>query len=168
MIQELSFPEAKGVVICGDIHGDFNMLVNKFCVQYDMTDTLIIVAGDCGFGFENPQYYENVYNRNKTRLGKSNNWIAMIRDNHDNPAYFNVKPIDQKRFMTIPDYSIINVCDHHILCVGGAVSLDRMYRINSKMYHQSTDDPFIRNVYWKNELPAFDEVMLQNIIDVIL
>ena len=55
------FPEAKGVVICGDIHGEFNQLVHKCCVQYGMTDTVIIVAGDCGFGFEQQGYYENIY-----------------------------------------------------------------------------------------------------------
>ena len=46
------YPEAKSVVVSGDIHGDFNELVYKLCIQYQMTDTLLIVAGDCGFGFE--------------------------------------------------------------------------------------------------------------------
>ena len=46
------FPKAKSVVVSGDIHGDFNRLVFKMCVQYQMRDTLLIVAGDCGFGFE--------------------------------------------------------------------------------------------------------------------
>ena len=32
------FPDAKGIVICGDIHGEFNQLVFKCCVQYGMTD----------------------------------------------------------------------------------------------------------------------------------
>ena len=27
------FPECRSIVICGDIHGDFNLLVNKVCVQ---------------------------------------------------------------------------------------------------------------------------------------
>ena len=40
-----SFPEAKSIVISGDIHGDFNELVYKLCIQYQMTDTLLIVAG---------------------------------------------------------------------------------------------------------------------------
>ena len=44
------YPEAKSVVVCGDIHGDFHTLANKMCKQYQMTDTLLIVAGDCGFG----------------------------------------------------------------------------------------------------------------------
>ena len=46
------FLKCRNVAICGDIHGDFNLLVNKVCIQYQMKDTLIIVAGDCGFGFD--------------------------------------------------------------------------------------------------------------------
>ena len=42
-----------------------------------MTDTAIIVAGDCGFGFERPGYYKNVYNRCKDRLSKANNWLLI-------------------------------------------------------------------------------------------
>lgn len=40
------FPECKDIVVSGDIHGDFNLLVNKICVQYQMQNTLVIVAGD--------------------------------------------------------------------------------------------------------------------------
>lgn len=47
-----TFPESKNIVICGDIHGEFNSLIYKLCIQYQLTDTLLIVAGDCGFGFE--------------------------------------------------------------------------------------------------------------------
>ena len=28
------FLDCKYLVVCGDIHGDFNLLVNKICVQY--------------------------------------------------------------------------------------------------------------------------------------
>lgn len=48
-IYTLSFPNAKNIVVSGDIHGEFNQLVHKLCVQYAMHDTLLIVAGDCGF-----------------------------------------------------------------------------------------------------------------------
>ena len=41
----LSFPEAKTIIVSGDIHGDFNQLVFKLCIQYKLTDTLLIVAG---------------------------------------------------------------------------------------------------------------------------
>ena len=41
----LSFPKAKTIIVSGDIHGDFNQLVFKLCIQYKLTDTLLIVAG---------------------------------------------------------------------------------------------------------------------------
>ncbi len=151
------FPEAKGVVISGDIHGEFNELVFKCCVQYGMTDTVIIVAGDCGFGFEQPGYYESVYNRNRARLSKSNNWILFVRGNHDNPAYFNDYPIKHRRWMTVPDYAVVRACGHEILCVGGAISVDRSYRMNHSTYHlPKKGEPLARNIYWANEYPVFD------------
>ena len=68
------FPDCHSIVISGDIHGDFNLLVNKVCVQYQMKDTLVIVAGDCGFGFERKGYYENIVKRNAKRVNESNHW----------------------------------------------------------------------------------------------
>ncbi|CUQ51773.1 Uncharacterised protein [Parabacteroides distasonis] len=32
-IFSLSFPEAKTIIVSGDIHGDFNQLVFKLCIQ---------------------------------------------------------------------------------------------------------------------------------------
>lgn len=110
-----TFPEAKNIIICGDIHGEFNSLIYKLCIQYQLTDTLLIVAGDCGFGFEKPGYYENVFKRNSARLSKANNWIVMVRGNHDDPSYFNKEKIKHERCRTIPDYSIIQACGHNIL-----------------------------------------------------
>ena len=160
------FPEAKGIVICGDIHGDFNQLVFKCCLQYKMTDTLIIVAGDCGFGFEQQGYYENVYHRNRERLSRSNNWIVFVRGNHDNPAYFNDVPIRHSRWMTVPDYSVVRACGHHILCVGGAISVDRSYRISDIHYHfPKPEEPLARNIYWPNEYPVYSEEKLDAITE---
>ena len=72
------YSEAKQVVVCGDIHGAFETLIYKACVQYSMTDTVIIVAGDCGFGFEKPNYYTTLYNRLSGRLRKANNWVVFV------------------------------------------------------------------------------------------
>ena len=74
------YPDAKQVLVSGDIHGDFRGLVFKLCVQYGLTDTLLIVAGDCGFGFEKPGYYESIYNLVAGRLKKANNWIVFVRE----------------------------------------------------------------------------------------
>ena len=154
-----TFPEAKNVVICGDIHGEFNALVYKLCIQYQLTDTLLIVAGDCGFGFEKPGYYEQVFKRNSARLSKSRNWIVMVRGNHDDPAYFREERISHERFRTVPDYSIIKVCGHNILCVGGAVSIDRGHR---KKYDASHRNSGVAS-YWADEMPVYDEITLEEI-----
>lgn len=168
------FPKAKGIVVSGDIHGDFTQLVFKCCVQYGMTETLIIVAGDCGFGFERPGYYENLYKKCVKKLSKANNWLLFVRGNHDNPAYFrstpslgslkNIEPIQHQRWMTLPDYSLVKACGHTILCVGGATSIDRLLRMTSKYYHQpNPSDPLAPNLYWKDEAPFFDKARLDAI-----
>lgn len=84
-----AYPDVKSVVICGDVHGEFRELAFRLCVRYGMSDTLLIVAGDCGFGFEKPAYYEQVFSRISPKLSKANNYIAMVRGNHDDPSYFN-------------------------------------------------------------------------------
>jgi len=158
------FPMAKGIVVSGDIHGDFTQLVFKCCDQYCMTDTLIIVAGDCGFGFDRPGYYENIYKKCNNMLSKANNWLLFIRGNHDNPAYFNLQPIKYRRWMTLPDYSVVKACGHTILCIGGATSIDRLLRITAKHYHlPNPNEPLAPNVYWKDEQPYFDKARLDTI-----
>lgn len=169
LTNKYSFPDAQGVVISGDIHGDFNLLVNKICVQYQMRDILVVVAGDCGFGFENKGYYDNIVKRNAKRMNECNNWIVFIRGNHDNPAYFDGKSFMHNRFMAVPDYSILNACGHTILCVGGAISIDRKFRQDAweqyKLKHriQKSDDLFAKNYYWLNEAPTIDFSALERI-----
>ena len=153
MGKPFEYPEAKGVVVCGDIHGDFHTLVHKMCIQYRMTDTLLIVAGDCGFGFEKPAYYEQVYNKDAGRLRKANNWIAFVRGNHDNPAYFNEERIAYRRWRTVPDYSVISACGHGILCIGGAVSVDREQRRKEQARRALSQTGY----YWPDEAPVFSE-----------
>lgn len=167
------FQDCQSVVICGDIHGDFNLLVNKVCVQYQMRNTLVIVAGDCGFGFERKGYYENIVKRNAKRLNECNNWLLFIRGNHDNPAYFDGKTFRHKRFTAIPDYSVVKANDHTILCVGGAISIDRQKRKEAWEHNQrktrrfghssANDGILVPNYYWHDEVPVFNAELLSEI-----
>ena len=154
-----NYTDAKCIVICGDIHGDFEEMVFKLCVQYGMTDTLLIVAGDCGFGFEKAGYYEQIFSKVSRRLTKANNWIAMIRGNHDDPAYFQEQRINHERFRCVQDYSIVTACGHTILCIGGAISIDRTYRLAADSRPHSAQ----KACYWADEMPRFDEEALAEI-----
>ena len=159
-----SFPDAKNIVVCGDIHGHFNEVIFKMCVQYQMTDTLLIIAGDCGFGFEKPGYYDIIFNRNSSRLSKSNNWVVMVRGNHDDPAYFELQAdgntlIHHARWQTVPDYAVIKACGRMVLCVGGAVSVDRQIRMCEM------DRNLGKRYYWPNETVRYDAEALEAIRD---
>lgn len=169
LTNEYFFPEAKSIVVSGDIHGEFNLLVNKICVQYQMRNTLVIIAGDCGFGFENKGYYDNIVKQNAVRMNECNNWIVFVRGNHDNPVYFDGKAFSHKRFKAIPDYSIVKASNHTVLCIGGAISIDRKHRQDAwvqyvKKHRGFLDSsPFAKNYYWQNEAPNLDKVRLAEI-----
>lgn len=137
-----------------------------------MRDTLIVVAGDCGFGFNKPGYYDDVYNKCQERLAKANNWLVFVRGNHDNPAYFDGKQVNYERWKAVPDYSILKACGHTILCVGGAISIDRACRMfeNRIETGEGKLTPF---VYWPDEAPVYDQAMLETIsrdhtVDVVI
>ena len=159
------FTDAKRIVVSGDIHGDYEKLVYKCCVQYQMTNTLIVVAGDCGFGFHKPDNYEDIYQKVSSRLAKANNWIVFILGNHDNPAYFDGKQVNYKRWKAVPDYSIIKACGHTILCVGGAISVDRTWRMYEQYIVEEKEEygKLMPYVYWPDERPIYDETILDGI-----
>ena len=168
-MKQFIYPEAKQIIVSGDIHGDFKSLVYKLCIQYGCTDTLLVVAGDCGFGFDKPAYYEQIYNAVAGRLKKANNWIVFVRGNHDNPAYFEEERINHLRWKTVPDYSVVSAAGHHLLCVGGAISIDRYERIKENSRHNYKHISY----YWPDEAPKFKPEEIESIsqdmkIDVVI
>ena len=154
-----NYPDAKQVLVSGDIHGDFKLLVYNLCIRFGCTDTLLIVAGDCGFGFEKPGYYEIVYNTVADRLRKANNWVVFVRGNHDDPSYFAGEIINHTRWRTVPDYSVITAAGHSLLCIGGATSIDRIFRMKQRnRYHAKPV-----SCYWPDEAPVFKPEEIESI-----
>ena len=158
----LTYKEAKSLVICGDIHGEFVPLVYEMCMRYNMHDTLVIIAGDCGFGFEKAGYYDQVFRHIEKRLVQSNCWIAMVRGNHDDPAYFATDAeghtaVEHMRWRTVPDYAVIEACGRKVLCVGGAVSVDRQIRLREMERYPG------KVYYWSDEVVQYDAIQLDAI-----
>ena len=147
--------------VCGDIHGEFDFLVGKM-LRMELTDTLVIVAGDCGIGFDEAGYYRRTYQRIVKTLKKLNCGLLLVRGNHDDPEYFERELISFPRMKTLPDYSVVRFKDHTILCVGGAISIDRLYRTDQMRMLANSGHPS-RKLYWGNEPPQFSEQQMEAI-----
>ena len=150
--------DKKKVVVCGDIHGEFETLVYNLKIN-NITDSLIIVAGDCGFGFHKASYYDMLYKRLAPKLRTQGNIIFFVRGNHDDPAYFDGKIFAKKYMRCVADYTVVSVAGHNILCVGGAISIDREPRLREMELNRILRKDK-QPLYWKDEAPVFlpDEI----------
>lgn len=135
----------------GDIHGNFQELQYRI---KPFRDTVFIVAGDCGFGFYNTKE-EHIKKMLKSTwnqfLEKRNLTLLFIRGNHDLCTMF-TDELFSDRFRLLRDYSIVTVNDTNILCVGGAVSVDRRFRKTNKDYWLGEE------MLHPNDIPSFESV----------
>ncbi len=147
--------EYQWLYVSGDIHGEFESLVYNIRQQH-ITNAVVIAAGDCGFGFEKPEHYKQEYGKLSAKLRAANLMLIMVRGNHDDPEYFEKRLIDFPRMKAIPDYSVVIAGGRNILCVGGAISLDRSMRLQEMQMAQEqgkAEEP----CYWRNEAPFYSE-----------
>ena len=155
--------DPKSVFVIGDGHGEWGLLKYKI-KDSGIKDSVIIMAGDCGFGFEKEEFYKQEYNKVKRILKERNVTVIFVRGNHDDIQYFDGIKIDFEYWKAVPDYSVlsfspngeingeINGEGHNVLCVGGAISVDRLWRKT----HESINKP----LYWPDEIPVYKPEIL--------
>ena len=144
------------IYVMGDIHGEFQEAYAR-----NVQHACIILAGDCGFGFHHYKYYtECMYRKAGKWLERNDNIIICVRGNHDNPAYYEGKLFYKKRMMCVPDYTVVKGYHHTILCVGGAISIDRTYRIDMQSLR-----PGEPQYWWEDEAPVLSPEKLREITD---
>lgn len=142
----------------GDIHGDFDGLYHVVNINH-LEDSIVVLLGDCGFGFNRPAYYDEVMEKLNAVCEKKNTRIFMLRGNHDNPEYFDGEKINYSHVKAVPDYSVILTTSGNVLCIGGAISVDRTWRLNEevRMNKFRRNSSYKKQLYWQNEAPILKE-----------
>ena len=126
----------------GDIHGNFN-LISKYIDRFGISDAHIVQVGDFGVGFKALHKEKRELEMYHHKLVKNNVTVWAFRGNHDFKPYFDSDPFGLTNIRLIPDYTVLELCGKRVLCVGGAVSVDRMPRLTSKQ-----GDVFEKNGSW--------------------
>ncbi|MBR6516373.1 MAG: metallophosphoesterase [Bacilli bacterium] len=173
--------------VIADSHGDFNTLYSNI-VKY-LSDCILIIAGDVGLGFYDEEYYRKTFEELNNLMIEKHINCYLIRGNHDEPRYFKEHLINYSNIKTVDDYSIISIGDKNILCIGGAISIDRNIRIKNdekkyndnlgwmKLYNPYITQKEVREktlkTYWKDEIVIYDEeklneILVENNIDFVI
>lgn len=153
----------------GDIHGAWNTVLYQI-KQYKISNSAFIFCGDFGLGFEKENYYkEHIIPQIHRVLKKFNCIWYIVRGNHDDPSYFSEQKINTKYIKCVPDYSIIYFKNKNILCIGGGISIDRIWRTHQDIkryeqyahYHNCSMDTAqlaIPSSYWHNEQVIYKRI----------
>ena len=148
-----------------DIPNDWGTVTISESLKYSFgfsgwSNCLFIVAGDCGFGFNKPKYYETILEKYNKIFAYNNTYVVFVRGNHDDPSYFDGETVNLSNIKAIPDYSVIETKDKNILCVGGAVSIDRTWRKDQEQRVNRFANSHKRKFYWEDEAPVLkiDEI----------
>lgn len=159
----------------GDIHGEFKAIGN-WIKQNNLHDCIIIFCGDFGLGFSSIEYESSELKKSNKICEKNNIDCYIIRGNHDDPSYFNdfSPKLNLSHFKTVSDYTVICTQKHDILCLGGAISIDRAYRksqyiqnietlINEKHISRELAVKKVKQYWWEDEPFIYDETILNEI-----
>ena len=127
------------------------------------SNSIIFVAGDCGFGFNKEKYYTDLLEKYNKIMSYNNITIIFVRGNHDDPQYFDGEKINLSNIKAVPDYAIVETKDKNILCVGGAISTDRVWRIEQEKRINRFKPTNSKRLYWENEAPVLDKEKMDEI-----
>jgi predicted phosphodiesterase len=153
----------------GDVHGNINV-INQFIKLYNIENAHIIQVGDFGVGFKSIEKEKRLLEMYHTLLVKKNITVWAIRGNHDYKPHFDNDPFGLSNIKLLPDYSVLELCGKKILCVGGAVSVDRKWRMTKLQKQGDHISEIGTKSWWPDEVFSLDVDKASSIkdIDIIL
>lgn len=154
------------IFFLGDIHGNFNYIAGEI-KRKKITNCTIIQVGDFGIGFTTPENDLKILEAFNLFLKDHGVIMYAIRGNHDDPKFFQGDYIFDN-LKLIPDYTVLELEDHKILCVGGAVSVDRVPRLNEMQKAARYGSK--KEQFWFDEKFIFEEDKVKDLsgIDIIV
>ena len=126
------------------------------CSGYLLDNTVLIVNGSNTFGQNDLKYYYDKFNMLNDVLADNNTHILFVRGN-DDPKYFTDELLNLSNVKTIQDYSVIKLNKFNCLCIGGQVSLDRLWK-------SEQEKRIGKKMFWENEHITFDEDAINEIL----
>lgn len=115
------------MLFLGDLHGDDHLIVAALAGgRYD--GRTIIQVGDFGVGFRSAAAEARRLGALNEVLDDHRVRLYVVRGNHDDPAVFRDGRYNRSWLTFVPDYTLLAVDDQQVLCVGGAISVDRTAR----------------------------------------
>ena len=154
------------ILYLGDIHGNFN-LVNQYLKLYKIKNAHIIQVGDFGVGFNTFIKEKRLLEMTHKELVKNNVFLWVIRGNHDYKPYFDNDPFGFTNIKLIKDYDVLKLEGKNILCIGGAVSVDRVLNYTKAQRNKDYTKTLIGNErWWPDEVFVLDTEKLGKVRDI--
>ena len=153
------------IMYLGDLHGNFN-LINQYLKRFDIKDAYIIQVGDFGVGFNGMLKEKRTLEYTHTELVKRNVIVYAIRGNHDYKPWFDSDPFGFTNIKLVKDYTVLNLEGQNILCIGGAVSVDRMMRKTKNQKAGNFDIKTGNESWWPDEIFNWEDDKLVDLRDI--
>jgi Icc-related predicted phosphoesterase len=120
------------ILVLGDHHGNYNRIFDKI-YKNQIENCLLIHVGDGGEGFKSRDKEIKTFNILNEKFKSLGIQYMSIRGNHSDPSYFDGS-VDLSNFKLLPDYHTEIINEEKFLFVGGAVSIDRIFRKEGSSY----------------------------------
>jgi predicted phosphodiesterase len=154
------------LIYLGDIHGNFN-LIQQYVKMYGIKDAHIIQVGDFGVGFKSLDKEKRMLEMYHTQLVNNNVHVWAIRGNHDYKPHFDNDPFGFTNIHLVADYTVLNLGGKNILCIGGAVSVDREWRYTNKQKQGIFENQTLGvERWWPDEKFVLDVDKIKDLRDI--